>query len=306
PIPIRTDNAAYSAGLARSLNAASGKRSVSRKHFRLLMRSASDVLEACVINTYTSYLLYTRDIGKSLSRIESQPMVQRETQYYLENITKVTSIKEFVDDYRLFNYAMKAHGLEDMAYAKAFMVRALEEGVTDPDSFANRLSDKRYADFVKSFNFALLGENATSYNPANHGVADRYLTRATPVGGEPAPEYVAETEYYQANIGGIGSMEAFLHEDNERLLLYALQAFGLEASLGDRALIEEMLLGGTDDPDSPANSHENTGWKEFVAAFDFVDLGERATTHNLALQPTVDKYLRQQMEENAGNQNEGV
>ena len=59
-------------------------------------------------------------------------MVDRETKYYLENISKVKTIDEFVKDDRLFRYAMKAHGLEDMAYAKAFMVKALKEGVADP------------------------------------------------------------------------------------------------------------------------------------------------------------------------------
>ena len=61
---------------------------------------------------------------------------------------------------------MKAHGLEDMTYAKAFMVKALKEGVSDPDSFANKLTDKRYAEFVAAFNFAENGELATTYNRA--------------------------------------------------------------------------------------------------------------------------------------------
>ena len=45
-------------------------------------------------------------------------------------------------DDRLFKYAMKAHGLKDMDYAKAFMKKALVEGIDDTDSFANKLSDK--------------------------------------------------------------------------------------------------------------------------------------------------------------------
>ena len=58
--------------------------------------------------------------------------MDRETKYYLENIAKVKTIEEFVKNDRLFSYAMKAHGLEDMAYAKAFMVKALKEGIADP------------------------------------------------------------------------------------------------------------------------------------------------------------------------------
>ena len=34
--------------------------------------------------------------------------------------------------------------------------------MTDPDSFANKLQDKRYADFVSTYNFEKYGEKATS------------------------------------------------------------------------------------------------------------------------------------------------
>ncbi len=82
-----------------------------------------------MLSTYVSYQLIAKDLTKALNRVESQPVVDRETKYYQENITKVTSIEEFVKDDRLFRYAMKAHGLEEMTYAKAFMVKALKEGV---------------------------------------------------------------------------------------------------------------------------------------------------------------------------------
>ncbi|MCT8997793.1 DUF1217 domain-containing protein [Chelativorans intermedius] len=127
------------------------------------------------MNTYTSYLLITRDIGQSLSRIEAQPMVSRETAYYRENIEKVKTIEEFVADDRLFRYAMKAHGLEDMAYAKAFMVKALKEGIDEEDSFANKLTDPRYKEFVKTFNFARYGEETTSFYSPTTGTVNKYL-----------------------------------------------------------------------------------------------------------------------------------
>lgn len=257
-----------------------------------------------MIDTYTGYMLLARDLQRSLDRVMTQPMVQRETEYYLENIGKVTSIDEFLEDTRLFNYAMKAHGLEDMAYAKAFMRKALEEGISDPESFANKLTDKRYAEFVRAFNFAALGADATTFNLANHGTVERYLTRATPVGGQPDEAYFKEAAYYEQNIVHVKSIEQLL--DSDRLLLFALQAFGLEASFGDKAFIQEILEGGVDDPESLANEQENKAWAEFAKAFNFVRYGEDATTHNLALQPSVDKFVRQTLEQDAGEQNEGV
>ena len=56
---------------------------------------------------------------------------------------------------------MKAFGLSDMIYAKAFMRKVLTEGISSSDSFANKLTDTRYREFAAAFNFAALGANAT-------------------------------------------------------------------------------------------------------------------------------------------------
>ena len=128
-----------------------------------------------MLNTYTSYQLITKDITKSLDQVEAQPVVKRDTDYYLANIANVKAIDDFVKDTRLFTYAMKAYGLGDMAYAKAFMVKALEGGVSDEDSFANKLTDKRYAEFVKAFNFVAYGETATLFPAAQQGTVDKYM-----------------------------------------------------------------------------------------------------------------------------------
>src|SRR3546814_17823244 len=72
-----------------------------------------------MITTYTSYSLITRDIQQSLARVAEKPDVARETEYYLANIGKIKSIDDFMADSRINNYALNAHGLEDMAYAQA-------------------------------------------------------------------------------------------------------------------------------------------------------------------------------------------
>ncbi|KMO32655.1 DUF1217 domain-containing protein [Methylobacterium aquaticum] len=105
-------------------------------------------------NTLTSYMLLSRNLATSLQRKGNEPVVSRETAYYQANIGKVTSIDDFMADQRLYNYAMKAFGLEDMSYAKAFMRKVLTEGTSDSTAFANRLADDRYVAFAKAFDFS--------------------------------------------------------------------------------------------------------------------------------------------------------
>lgn len=258
-----------------------------------------------MVSTYASYQVIMRDLPKALDRVENQPTVDRETAYYLENITKVKSVDDFVNDYRLFHYAMKAFGLEDMAYAKAFMTKAMKEGVSDPDSFANKLTDKRYAEFVKTFNFAALGEQTTVYVKAQQEVTANYATQALIHGVNPQSEAVqAETNYYLANIVKVKSVDEFM--GNDRLLSYALKAYGFNPAEEDLDKIREFLEGGVSDPDSPVNKQDNVSYKAFVSAFNFQALGEATTTYSQPQQLAVDKYVRQTLEENAGEQNEGV
>ncbi len=127
------------------------------------------------MNTYTGYQLIARDIPKAIGQVQTQPMVKRETDYYLANIGKVKTIDDFVKDQRLFSYAMKAFGLGDMTYARAFMVKALKEGIAETDSFANKLTDKRYAQFVAAFNFEQYGDAATDRVAAQQGTVDKYM-----------------------------------------------------------------------------------------------------------------------------------
>jgi hypothetical protein len=131
--------------------------------------------EAHVTSTLVSYQLMANNMSRTLTLTASQTDVQRDTAYYLSHIGKVTSIDEFLGDHRLYAYAMKAFGLEDMTYAKAFMRKVLTEGVADEGSFANKLSDTRYATFATVFDFNRLGAQATHTKTATTGTADKFL-----------------------------------------------------------------------------------------------------------------------------------
>lgn len=128
-----------------------------------------------MLTTFASYQISARDIDAAIDRVKSEPLVERESAYYLENIEKVETIEEFVSDYRLFSYAMKAHGLEEMTYARAFMTKLLEGGRDDPDAMANTLTDPRYLEFASTYDFDRYGSLATTFTKARQGTVDRYL-----------------------------------------------------------------------------------------------------------------------------------
>ncbi len=127
-----------------------------------------------MITTYASYTSISRNLPTSLARVAEKPEVARESAYYLSNIGNIKSVDDFMADSRIYNYALKAHGLEDMAYAKAFIRKVLTEGIKDPDTFANQLADKRYAALAETFNFEAFEDATTAFEKAQKGVIDKY------------------------------------------------------------------------------------------------------------------------------------
>lgn len=128
-----------------------------------------------MLTTYASYRLVAADLDRSMQRAASEPVAAREIAYWKETIGEVKSIDDLVGDRRLFAFAMKAFGLSDMGYAKAFMTKLLKEGLAAPTAMANKLSDQRYRDFARTFDFNTYGTVTTSLSAARTGVVDRYL-----------------------------------------------------------------------------------------------------------------------------------
>jgi hypothetical protein len=258
-----------------------------------------------VTSTYAQYQMLAANMTRTTTQVENEPQVQRETQYYLANIGKVKTVDDFVNDPRLFNYAMKAYGLEDMTYAKAFMTKVLTEGVSDSDSFANQLTDPRYKAFAAAFNFEADQDQATTYVAAQKGVTDRYTLTAIQNGVSASdPVLAQQTAAYLKDVVNVKSIDDFLNDDT--VYTYAMKAFGLDAKIGDKDFMRQILEGGITDPNSLANQQTNKNYAAFVQAFDFVDHGADTTTYSVPEQGTVDAYVRQTMEDEQGAQNQGV
>ncbi|MFG1296636.1 MULTISPECIES: DUF1217 domain-containing protein [Xanthobacter] len=128
--------------------------------------------------TYATYNYYAKNSDKMLEQQAADPITKNATAYYEENIGKVTSVDDFVSNYRLFNYAMTAYGLSDMVYAKAYMAKVLESDLSDKNSFANKLTDTRFVNFAKAF--ASLNPDATdtSTTASTESVVNAYMEQS--------------------------------------------------------------------------------------------------------------------------------
>ncbi|MBY5892122.1 DUF1217 domain-containing protein [Rhizobium leguminosarum] len=219
-----------------------------------------------MVSTYVSYLSVARNLNASLSSVASQATVSRDSAYYKENIDKVTTVDEFMGDYKLYSYAMKAYGLDDMTYAKAFMKKVLESDLSDSSSFANSLSDGRYAEFAAAFKFG--GETKTAQSDVQR---DNLLDAYEESFDTEADDIADETDYFEENISSITSVDDFL--SSSRLKNYALTAFGLSTEYTSSSFLKQVLTSDLDDADSFVNQLGDDVYVSLARAFNFNEDG---------------------------------
>ncbi len=190
--------------------------------------------------TLTDYWLIARDIPQSVAQVRKDPTVARQTEYYLDHIGDVKSADELINNRRLFEYAMKAHGLEDMIYAKAFMAKILKEGRDDPEAFVNQLADQRYKDFAETFDFVRYGAATTSFTKTQKGVVDRYLRQTLEQNAGSSNEAVRLALYFERKAPNLNSVTEILAD--KALSRVARASLGLPESLAASDIDSQIAL----------------------------------------------------------------
>lgn len=203
-----------------------------------------------MVSTYANYSLVTRNLQQTLTRISQQAEVSREAAYYKANIDKVKTVDDLLKDHRLYSYAVKAYGLEDMGYAKALMRKVLESDLSDANSYANKLSDKRYREFAASFSFTT-GTDSVAQSTVQTDSTIGLYTAVVKRGEDAISE---RTGYYNYTIGNIRNVDALLADDKMRS--YVFDAFGIDDNRWSRDTIRGVLTSDLADP----TSYINTVW----------------------------------------------
>lgn len=121
-----------------------------------------------------TFLQQTREAQQAA--FDGSAVVERETAYFAEKIGEITSAEELVSDRRLLRVALGAFGLGEDIGNTFFIKKVLEEGTLDDKSFANKLSDKRYADMAEAFGFDLSPPN-TALSDFADKVIESYKSR---------------------------------------------------------------------------------------------------------------------------------
>ena len=125
--------------------------------------------------TTSAFLQVENNLPRYQTTTADEPAVKTASAYYAANIGKVTSISQFVNNYRLLSYALDAYGLGDQINSKALITQVLQGGVTNPKSLANTLGSSQWQAFAAAFNFVGKGAASISTPSAIQTTTSNYV-----------------------------------------------------------------------------------------------------------------------------------
>jgi hypothetical protein len=226
-------------------------------------RRGSTSNKGAAVNTVTSYRQIAANLDRSLATVARRPEVARESAYYLAHIREVKSADEFIKNGRLFSFAMKAFGLKDMIYGKAFMRKVLNEGIDGKSSFALQLADPRFKEFAEAFNFARYGVTATAFTRAQQGTVDSYVRVELETEAGITDEGVRLALYFQRKAPEITSVFGLMGD--AALYKVVQTALGLPAALSNVDIdTQAAIIGAKLDVDK---LKDGTGLDKFITKF---------------------------------------
>jgi hypothetical protein len=191
--------------------------------------------------TTGTYLQITQNLARVQASTAKEPTVKTASAYYAANIGKVTSIDQFVGNYRLLSYALDAYGLGSQINSTALIKQVLEGGVTNPKALANTLP--QWKAFATAFDFVGSGAASVSTSTAIAATEKGYVEQQLESDAGQQDVGVQLALYFNRVAPTVTSMYGFLADKN---LLEAVETiFGLPTAFGTENVDTQAKVLGT-------------------------------------------------------------
>ncbi|NTZ90117.1 DUF1217 domain-containing protein [Agrobacterium tumefaciens] len=234
---------------------------------------------------------------------------------FKSDIRSVTSVKDFLDSSAVYNYALKAVGLDPAKVNASDIRKVLTSDLQDKKSFVYTLKDERYVKLAELFNFksdGSLGSPVLAQSEIEmQTMSADYIKKKSAFGTEKDKEAAKkESEYFTAEMQKIKTLKEFLA--NDRLTKFAMESLGIDPKSVTKEQLEKIFSSKLDDSESYVNKEMDPVFRRLVTAFNFDTDGNILHEDRSLIQTrrglyeTLDNYLTQTLETQAGEENAGV
>lgn len=125
------------------------------------------------LSGYAGWAALNRTMDTQKVAFNESTVIQRETDYFRENIGSITSAEELMADRQLLTVALGAFGLDDDIDSTYFIQKVLEDGTEADNALANKLTDSSYFNLSQAFGF---GDSNSAGNDLST-IAEDIITR---------------------------------------------------------------------------------------------------------------------------------
>ncbi|MFC3673939.1 DUF1217 domain-containing protein [Ferrovibrio xuzhouensis] len=100
--------------------------------------------------------------------------LQKDVDYYRENIGSVKSLDDLFGNQRLLTFVLKSYGLESEAQYPGKIRKIIESDLSDVNSLANRFQDPRYQQLTKDLSVNILGTGKLTLQSTTDDIVKKY------------------------------------------------------------------------------------------------------------------------------------
>lgn len=174
--------------------------------------------------------------------------LQREIDYFNENIGDMRSAEDLVKNRRLLGVALGAFGLQDDIDNRYFIQRILSDGTSSDDALANKLTDERYRKLSEAFGFGPGAAVTTGFSENMNDIVAQYQTHSFEVSVGEQDDTMRIALYAQRELGELADKD--ISEDTKWFSLMGLPplrsmfetALGLPSAFGQIDIDQQLKV----------------------------------------------------------------
>lgn len=223
------------------------------------------------MSTLQDYRQISRNQDRFDGMIRARPDVKRSIEYFQANIGKVTSVDDLMKDDKLYRFVMEAFDLGSQIFARGLIRKVLEQGVSDDNALANRMSDTKFKEMATVLGLKETGGATLREPKIVQAIVDRYAEVKLEVSAEDQNPAVRLALYFQRKAPTINNWYQVLADRALQKVVFTAMDIPDQAALGDLDRLVDKLKKRFDIADFKDPAKTQTFLDRFSAMYDMLN-----------------------------------
>jgi hypothetical protein len=111
-----------------------------------------------IVQMSKNYVFYKTRFQTGTAQTAAKTAATTESSYFSSKIQGISNVSDLLSDSRLVNFMLTSVGLDPAKVSSDTLKQVFKSDLSDPKSYANQMSDPRYAQMAAAFNFNTSGQ----------------------------------------------------------------------------------------------------------------------------------------------------